>query len=90
MRLELKQYVQKKGSAEVLLLQETHSSSKFEQKWKEDLKGYLLFSYRKRKSCGVLTAYIGKETFAVKKQETDREGHFLIVDVSLSMIPNTS
>ena len=60
------------GSTGVLFLQETHSSSKVEQKWKEDFKGHVFFSHGKTNSCGVLTAYFGKETFNVKKQETDK------------------
>ena len=35
-------------------------------------------------SCGVLTAYFGKETFNDKKQETDKEGRILILDVSVN------
>ena len=90
-RLKSTQYFkEKKGSAELLLLQETHSNSKIEQKWKEDLIGHVFFSPRNTKICSVLTAYIGKGTFAIKKQETDKEGHISILDVSLSMILNTS
>ena len=37
-----------------------------------------------KKSCSVLTAYIGKETLTVKKQETAKEGHILILDVSIN------
>ena len=56
-RLKLIQYFKEKiGSTGVLFLQETHSSSKVEQKWKEDFKGHVFFSHRKTDSCGVLTA----------------------------------
>ena len=41
------------GSNGVLFLQETHSSSKVEQKWKEDFKGPILFSHGTSNSCGV-------------------------------------
>ena len=54
-----------------------------EQKWKGDFKGRVFFSYGKINSCGVLTAYFGKKTFAIKTQETDNEGHVLILDVSV-------
>ena len=53
----------------VLFIKETHSSSKVEQKWKEDFKGHVFFSQGKTNSCGVLTVYFRKETFAVKKRE---------------------
>ena len=68
----------------VLFLQETHSTSQVEQKWKEDFKGHVFFSHGKKNSCGVVTAYFGKETFNVKKQETNKEGRILILDVSVN------
>ena len=83
-RLKLIEYfIEKIGSTGVLFLQETHSSSKVEQKWKEDFKGHVLFSHGKTNSCGVLTAYFRKETFTIKKRETDKEGRILILDVSV-------
>ena len=63
------------GPTSVLFLQETHSDSKVEQKW---------FSHRKSISCGVLIAYFGRETFIVKKQQTDKEGRILILDVDIN------
>ena len=82
-RLKLIQYFKEKiGSTGVLFLQETNC--KVQQKWKEDLKGHVFFSHGKTNSCGVLTAYFGKETFNVKKQETDKEGCILILDVSVN------
>ena len=84
-RLKLIQsFKEKIGLAGVLFLQETHSSSNVEQKWKEDFKSHVFFSHGKTNSCGVLTAYFGKETFNVKKQETDKEGRILILDVSVN------
>ena len=35
-------------------------------------------------SCGVLIAYFGTGTFIVKKQQTDKEGRILILDVSIN------
>ena len=42
------------GSTGVLFLQETHSGSKVEQKWKEDFNGHVFFSHRKTNSSGLL------------------------------------
>ena len=67
-----------------IILQGTHSSSKVEQKWKEDIKSHVFFSNGKTNFCSVLTAYFGKETFNVKKQEIDKEGRILILDVSVN------
>ena len=84
-RLKLIQYFKEKiRSTGVLYLQETHTSRKVQLKWKEDFKGHVFFSHIKTDSCGVLTAYFGKETFAVKKQETGKEGRILILDVSVN------
>ena len=71
------------GSTGVLFLQETHSNSRVEQKWKEDLEGPF-FSHGKSNSCGVLIAYFGTGTFIVKKKQTDNEGRILILDVSIN------
>ena len=81
-RLKLIQYFKDKiGSTEVLFLQETHSNSKIEQKWKEDFKGQVFFSHGKKNSCGVLTAIFWKRNFFVNKQETDKQRRIFILDV---------
>ena len=56
----------------------------FIKKHLEDFKGHVFFSNGKANSCGVLTAYFGKETVNVKKQETGKEGCILILDVSVN------
>ena len=67
-RLKLIQYFKEKiGSTGALFLQETRTSSKVEQKWKEDFKHHVFFSHGKTNSCVVLTAYFRKETFHDKK-----------------------
>ena len=82
--LKLMQYFKDKiGSTGVLFLQQTHSDGKVEQKSKEDLKGPAFFSRGKSNSCGVLIAYFGTGTFIVKKQQADKEGRILILDVSI-------
>ena len=84
-RLKLIQYFKDKiKSTGVLLLQDTHSDSKIEQKWKEYFKGPSFFCYGKSNSCGVLIASFGTGTFIVKKHETDKEGRSLIFDVSIN------
>ena len=44
----------------------------------------MFFSHGKTNSCRDLTAFFGNETFNVKKQETDKEGRILILDVSVN------
>ena len=86
MKLKLIQYFKEKiESTGVLFLQETHSSSKVGQKWEKDFKAHVFFFHGITNSCGVLTAYFGKETFFAKKKETDKKGRaFLILDVSVN------
>ena len=79
----IQNFQDKTGSTGVLFLQGTHSNNKIEQKWKEDFKGKVFFSQGKT-NCGVLTAYFGKETFFVIKQETDRECRILILDACIN------
>ena len=67
-----------------MFLQETHSNSKAEQKWREDFHGKVFFSHGETNSCGVLIAYFGTEIFTVKKQQTDHSGRILILDVSIN------
>ena len=60
-RLKLIQYFRDKiGSTGVLFLQETHTNSKVEQKWKDDFKDHVLLFRIKTNSFGILTAYFGK------------------------------
>ena len=51
----------------VLFLQETHSSSKDEIKWKDELKGKLFFLHGKTNSCGVVICYTGKWSLKLLK-----------------------
>ena len=50
----------------ILFLQETHSSSDDEQKWRDNFGGNTVFSHGKRNSCDVLISYIGTHNFVVK------------------------
>ena len=75
--LKLIQYFKDKiGSTGLLFLQETHSNSEIEQKWKENFKGQVFFSHGRTNSCGVLTAYFGKERFIFKVKEPIRKVAF--------------
>ena len=57
-------------------------TAKSNKNWKKDFKGPVFFLSRKSNSCGVLIVYFGTGTFTIKKQQTDKEGHILILDVS--------
>lgn len=71
------------GLFELLLLQETKSSSKLEQEWKDNFHGQVSFSHKKI-SCGLLTAYFSIEKFTVEKQQTDKEGCILVLEVPIN------
>ena len=51
-----------------LFLQEIHSSSKDEIKWKDKFKGELFFWHGKTNSCGVAIGYTGKRSFKITKK----------------------
>ena len=51
-RLKLIQYFKSRvGPCRLLFLQETHSNSKVEQKWEEDIHGKVFFSHGKTNFC---------------------------------------
>ena len=84
-RLKLIQYFKSKiEPCGLFFLQETHSNSKTEQKWKEDFRGKVFFSHGKTNSRAVLIAYFGTKKFNVEKQETDHSCRILIFDVSIN------
>ena len=61
---KLIQYLKEKiGSTGVLFLQEAHSSSKVEQKWKEYFKGHVLFSHEKNKFLWCPNCLLWKRNF---------------------------
>ena len=66
-----------------LFLQETHSAIKNENTWVNDFNGLVFFSHGASNSCGVLIAYLGKTSFVLNKQKTDKAGRILILDVTL-------
>ena len=59
-------------------------TAKSNKNGRKDFKGQIFFSHGKSNSCGVLIAYFGTGTFTVKKQQTDKEGRILILDVSIN------
>ena len=67
-----------------MFLQETHSSSDDEQKWRDNFGGNTFFSHGKRNSCSVLISYIGTHNFVVNNQKTDNDGRISIIDVTIN------
>ena len=64
----------------VLFLQETHSSSKDEIKWKDEFKGELFLSHGKTNSCGIAIGYTGKSYFKPLEKKNDKNGLFLVLE----------
>ena len=84
-RLKLVKYFKSKITTHgILFLQETHSSSDDEQKWRDNFGGNTFFSHGKRNSCGVLISYIGTHNFVVNNQKTNNDGRILILDVTIN------
>ena len=67
-----------------IFLQETHSLSKDELKWKDEFGGYLFFSHGKSNSCGVAIGYCGTEDFKVVNTACDKNGRIQIIDAKLN------
>ena len=67
-----------------IFLQETHSLSNDELKWKDDFGGPLFFSNGKSNSCGVAIDYCGTEGFKVGNTAGDKNGRILILDAELN------
>ena len=57
---------------------------KLSKNGKKTLKVQYFFSHGKSNSYGVLIAYFGTGAFIVEKQQTDKEGHILILDNSIN------
>ena len=72
-RLKLFEYLRNNiNSNGFIFLQETHSSSNDEQKWKDDFGDTLFFSHGKSNSCGVAIGYHGTEAFKVVNIACDK------------------
>ena len=83
-RLKLIEYFKSKLNHNgFLFLLETHSAIKNENTWINDFNGPVFFSHGASNSCGVLIAYLGKTSFVLNKQKTDKAGRILILDVTL-------
>ena len=86
-RLKLIEYFKSKIMTHgILFLQEIHSSSDDEQKWRDNFGGNTSFSHGKRNSCVVLISYIGTYNFVVNNQKTDNDGRILTLDVTISYV----
>ena len=84
-RIKLTEYFKSKlnHSGFLFFLQETHSTIKNESTWVNDFNGPVFFSHGVSNSCGVVIAYLGKTSFFLNKQKTDKAGRILILDVTL-------
>ena len=84
-RLKLFEYLKNNINGNgFIFLQETHSLSNDELKWKDEFGGPLFFSHGKSNSCGVAIGYCGTEDFKVVNTACDKNGRMLILDAELS------
>ena len=77
----LKNYISSEG---FIFLQETHSSTKDEQKWKDDFKYPMFCSHDKTNSCGVAIGYYGSSSFNFINKISDKKGGILILGVTVN------
>ena len=80
-RLNIFNYLKENISSNgVSFLQETHSSTKDEITWKDELKGESFSSHGKINSCGVVIGYTAKRSFQLLKEKNDENGRFLTLE----------
>ena len=84
-RLKLIQYFKSKITTHrIFFLQETHSNSDDEQKWRDNFGSNTFFSHGKINSSGVLIFYIGTHNFVANNQKIDNNGRILILDLTIN------
>ena len=65
-RLSIVEYFKNKiGKNEILFLQETHSTTSDEGKWKDEFSGPVFYSHGTSNSCGVLITFLAKNKLCV-------------------------
>ena len=83
-QLKLLEYLKKNiNDNGFIFLQETHSLSNDELKWKDEFGGPL-FPHEKSNSCVVAIGYCGTEDFKVVNTACDKNGRILILDAELN------
>ena len=70
------------GKNGILFLQQTHSTTNDEGKWKNEFSGPVFYSHGTSNSCGVLITFFGNNKKCVNSQLTDKYGGILILDVT--------
>ena len=66
-----------------MFLQETHSATIDEGKWRDELRGPVFYSHGTFNFCGVSITFFGKNKICVNSQLTDKRGRILILDVTI-------
>ncbi len=61
------------------MLQETHSTSTNEKKWKKEWGGQIIFSHGTSNSRGVATLFPTNLDFIILEQYNDENGRFLLL-----------
>ena len=64
----------------ILFLQETHSTTNDEGKWKDEFSGPVFYSHGTSNSCGTLITFLGKNKICVNTKITDKHGRILTLD----------
>ena len=83
-QLKLLEYLKKNiNDNGFIFLQETHSLSNDELKWKDEFGGPL-FPHEKSNSCVVAIGYCGTEDFKVVNTACDKNGRIQIIDAKLN------
>ena len=65
-------------------LQETHSLTKDDKKWKDDFKDPLFFLHGSTNSCGVAIDFCGLKSIHIIDKKSDENGRILIIDAKVN------
>ena len=83
-RLSIIEYFKNKiGKNGISFLQETHSTTNDEGKWKDEFSRPVFYSHDTSKSCGVLIKLFGKNKICVNSQITGKHRRILILGVTI-------
>ena len=70
------------GKNGILFLQQKHSTTSDEGKWKNEFNGPVFYSHGTSNACGVLITFFGNNKKCVNSQLTDKHRWILILDVT--------
>lgn len=76
-------YWLRRNSAQIIFIQESHSTEKDEKQWHAEWGNDIFFAHGKTDSCGVAILFKGSVTKEIHNVIRDTNGRFIILDITL-------